>query len=398
MTLYSDWDPLHMGRADVSQGARDVLKAIWQDQQLDNESQKVAFRLWVRSCTDASELRGIESDHELFDVAFWRRVLLADTTTVPELVVRMPLGHWQMRHLGKVWDTALLEYVDKALGDLREKTPTDYSGGYLDVHHSLAHLLIDLPTQFAETLLTKHWEHLKFSSLFLQAALYVGTAELKAAAAAAIQAWPLGRAGGPLNHVSSFFGFRTYGRSERLQMGHIEALLPHLALLDWLAIQEIVDYCVSCGRAQWIKDIVSPELQRRKDHYADSDPVMKPPSADLLDRLFPTDEALRSELEVVLARIQGSKEFWPNGQVFRWVDEFERRGDNEGRWSKILRGWCESEPSVDKLQIAELALKYRGSRSDLAWFADVCGKLGSDAFLAELQADVEFGVKWRTLK
>jgi len=208
--------------------------------------------------------------------------------------------------------------------------------------------------------LLKHWEMLKVNRLFVQAALYIGTPECLSAAATAVAEHHPG--GAAFAFVDQYFGFRTSGLRDRLEVRHLEALRAYLAVIDDHTLAEIVEFCAQRRNRSWSITNLAPEVTKR----ARSLPAGCLELASYIERVrcehFPADEDLASALETIE---QNPHSHQISFAIERWCDGFERRGDPHSRWQEVLRNWLAAKPSLDRLAVVANAVIQSGGRGDL---------------------------------
>ena len=117
-----------------------------------------------------------------------------------------------------------------------------------------------IPRDEAESLIAKHWDHLRYSPLLIQAALFVGTPRCLALADAGIRECP------PqiniLEHVDDHFGIMVSGRQDSVTLEHLERLLPYVDRLDAMSVWTIADFCNRRGHQEWVRRHLLPYLPR----------------------------------------------------------------------------------------------------------------------------------------
>ncbi len=158
----------------MSQPSRDRLLALWQNQHNEKHLRRQSFRLWAETDMDGDLeiLRSIDSSDLLADNALWERVARADRTAVPGLLAKLQENWcapwWRLaRH---VWSQPLSLAMDQEL-ERRRALPAAKWSTLPDIDYALAELITDFPSTEAEPFLIKHWDHLQFSPLFVQAAI-----------------------------------------------------------------------------------------------------------------------------------------------------------------------------------------------------------------------------------
>ena len=381
MTIVREkWDPTKEGRGRrLPPDAIKVLKDCWESETKDETLRKTAFNCWVLAIDDIKELQSIPPGHPQFQTALRRRAFLGDLSSVSQIIPLLASSDRWFYVLSKVWTEECKISMDMALDGLRDKTPTDCSGGRSNEHYMLAHLLRDIPVCHAQQLIKKHWSHLKYSPLFIQAALYIGTEECIKIAGDAIRYYP--KQSNPFQYIGSFFGFITIGLSQRLELRHIQALLPFLVQLDEMALFNIVEFCNRHKYNEWKVTHLKPVVEMRKNE------------SDHMKRLalhhFPSDSDLIAELDNI------EREYRP-GLMYFWCDDFMRRDIPHSRWRSVLDMWFSQKPSIERLGILAYAVQVYGTRKDLD-LLDKQAVFGSPELIKQLKDSARFEVMQRSL-
>jgi len=388
MSLRDEWDPTMDGRGRrLPLESLQVIRSCWEAETADPQLRETAFDFWVNATDDLGQLRTIPPNHPQFKRALWRRTRLGDRTTLPQVLPLLQSeSHW-FHNLDRVWSGLLKQPVDSALEKISERTPTDYSGGRTDEHYRLSELLRDIPMEDAEPFLLKHWNHLQFSPLFVQASLYLGTPLCVARARAAIERYP--NRGTVFKHLGVFFGFSTTGLMDRIEHRHLEVLLPFLAELDDHTVSGMAEHCQRHGAREWALRHLKPEFDRRRAIVPvashDREKNRKFPG----HRYFPLDSDLLADLD------------WMERQGFLlidyWSEMFDERHDTHERWHKILDEWLSKEPRIKRFQIVANGILRNGTRTDIPLLNKYAIE-GDPAEVERLRASAEFGVKRRSMK
>ena len=263
----------------LSDVSRQRACGLWGGQDNDEHIRQLAFDLWLTRCVseDLPTLSEIDASSRLFRPAVLARARLGDVTCVPELIPEIRKLSWHFRLAPPVWCTELHELADEYLQSFRAQIPSDFTGGRSDDHFALSELLMEIPRYEAEGLLVDHWGHLRFSPLFIQSALFIGTPRCLALADAAIRECPPGI--DILEHVDDHFGVMVSGRQDSVTLEHIERLLPYLDRLEAMSVWTIADFCNRRGHQEWVRRHLQPFLA--EGHRAD----VCPTEADLERKL-----------------------------------------------------------------------------------------------------------------
>ncbi len=343
LMLADNWNFALPRRRRLSQASMARLKALWQDPKKDGFVEKQAFRLWCTGIEwkQIGILRAIPSNSPLYRSALWKRTQLGDHSVVPDLLpLLMTKTRWFMvaHH---VWCKQLMVKAQHHLEAFKDNIPTNFSGGLLDVHHVLSKLLMMIPVNDAEILLAKYWTHLRYSPLFVQTALYVGTPKCLKLGASSISQCP--------RHVDIFkridfeFGFMDSERQKHLTEQRLDNLLPYVDRLGEDELSGLVEVCQRIGIPKWPKQHLSDQLSE-KDRK----------------RYYPSDDDLFRNLDQFVADKHG---VW---SLKYWLEEFDKRHDPRDRALGIMNRWLASHPTVQALKIAAACVQTIGARGDLS--------------------------------
>ena len=226
-----------------------------------------------------------------------------------------------------------------------------------------------LPEREIERLLLKHWDHLRFSPNFVQAALYAATPPLEEAAASAIKECP--EPSSLLSHIGMHFGIRISGRHGITRRQQIRALSPYLNMMSAIDIKQLWDVCGGRGWIDLRRDFLDAHL---KPPFS-----AKPWSVDLA----------AAELDKMVA---DKRPYW----ISLWIDRMTATGVSWEELLSVLKAWFTGRKSFEALQVVAAALAYRGTRQDLAALRIYDGMLENAS--KQVIADTEFAVRRRTVR
>lgn len=369
-----NWDSSHGSRRRLSRRSMLRLKSLYEDDRNDDFVKKQAFQLWLAAVKDEhiETLKAIQSGSPLFSLALQKRVQLGDQSVVPGLVQLLESEPHRFRIAHHVWCDAIMAVAEKHLDTFRDNIPTDFSGGHKDVHDYLSRLLMMIPVKDAEKLLERYWEHLGYSPLFIQSALYVGTPRSLELAASSISRCPTTV---PLfEHVHFHFGFMESERQKYLTAQHLENLLPYLDRLGEHELWECAEACQRLGIPEWGERHLShrlSEVHRR--------------------RYYPSEDDLLQDLDEFAAQPHG---VW---RVRHWLEESDKRHKPRNHALSIVDRWLASQPTIRALEIAAECVQAIGTRNDLSML-DKYAVEGSLDKIASIKASAHFSVCRRTLE
>lgn len=385
------WDPTREMRGRrLPPEAVQAIRTCWESETADPQLRETAFKFWVSAIDDLEALRSISVDHPQFKSVLRRRATLGDLSTSPLIKPLISTDNHWFRVISKIWTEQFTDVLDDALLNLREHSPTDYTGGMTDTHYMLAELLRDIPPSKAQLLLAKHWDHLKFCRLFVQVALYIGSPECIAMATEAIGDYPDNA--DPLEHMGHFFGFFVTGLMDRLELRHLEVLLPCLTRLSDHVLSDMAEFCERRGYRDWSRMHLKPEFDRRRAQLSQ---VAKE-NREYIERLgrhhFPSDEDLLQELDWI--EQQGDHYY---GHLYHWAEEFERRQDDRTRWQQILDKWLVRKQTIERFRLFAEAILGHGTREDIVLLCkyEISGDPNE---IVKLRANASFGIMRRSLQ
>jgi hypothetical protein len=354
------------------------LHELWIDSRNSKPLRTIAFGLWLRNVdrerVDVVEIvRTLAPGDALLDAAIWERARLKDKSCVPDLISTLESNTTFFRTVhSDIWCDAIAVVADKHLGAFRDNTPNDFSGGTEDPHWHLADLLMRIPVNDAESLLVKHWEHLRYSRLFVQSALYIGTPKCLELAGMTIAEYP---EESPLFKEMSYrVGFSALGKSDSLTLDHLKRLGRYWHRFDDTTLREFVDACYKFGDEgiAWCREHL-PESTNETYRL----------------RYFPTDDDL---IEMLDQRIGFSET-----ATAMWVDDLTEHVDPR-RLMSVLRPWLGSEPTIEKVRVAVTCIERIGQRKDLDMLDDAMASIEHRWVVDAHVESVKFDVQRRTLQ
>lgn len=391
MTFRDHWDPTSETRGKrLPPESVQAIRSCWESETADPQLRETAFKFWVRTVDDLDVLRSIPADHPQFRSVLWRRARLGDLSAIHLIKPLVATDQHWFHVIGKIWTEQFRDVLDDALRNLEKTTPADYTGGTTNAHYMLAQLLRDIPSSEAQPLLIKYWDYLKFSRLFVQAALYMGSPECVALATEAIDGYSSNA--DSFEHLDSFFGFFTTGLMDRVEYRHLEVLLPYLGRLSDHTLSAMAEFCERRGHREWGRAYLKPEFDRRRAQL----PKVAKENQEYIERLgsrhFPSDNDLLEGLDWI--EQQGNSYY---GLLYHWSEEFERRQDDHVRWRRILDQWLSRNLTAERFRLFAEAILQRGTRSDI----DLLYKHvipGDPNEIEQLRANAKFGIMRRSLR
>ena len=225
-----------------------------------------------------------------------------------------------------------------------------------------------LPSEQAEALLAKHWDHLRFSPFFVQTALYFASPRLLELVRQTVRSCP--KPAELFDHIGVHYGIRVQGRAGVTRRGQIEALFSYLDHLNEHAIHNFWDVC---NRRGWF-DLRRKHFDARLDKkYGrrdfDDDRIMA-----ALDDMVQSDHIYL---------------------IDRRIEDILETGVAVEHLMKVLGRWLSARTTLDALKLASMAVIHTGGRDDLALLnVPIVPQDAADQIIA----DARFAVKRRRLR
>lgn len=357
----------------LSEGSLSRLKILWKNLNTDEYLKKQAFRLWLTSAEtkDIDTLKSI-SDKPLVRSALLKRVELGDHSSLKDFISILLKDPYLFKIAHLAWCEELINPADQMLEEFKDNIPKDFSGGHLDPHYALSRFLMMIPNKSeAEKLLDKYWEHLQYSGLFIQAALYIGTPRCLELVRLSIKTCPTDA---PIfKHLSSNFGFMETGRHELLNLEHLENIKPYLNRLDKYELWQCAEVCQRLGYPEWSKQHLYEFLDKKERK-----------------RYHPSESDLLEELDKIMKEPRGIN------RISFWVEDFEKRHETQNI-KRIIDSWLSKNTSIKGLEIISSCLEIAGSRKDLL-LLDKYEMEGDKQEIEKIKRNVHFSVYKRTLE
>lgn len=376
-----EWSPDMNGQA-LSEQSRSALAQVWRNKRRNRFDRKAAFLIWKQTPTsdELADLSALEADPVLADDALRCRLREGDQSAVPLLKHRIwntKRGYYWFYDARRVGLGGLQEDIVRFLDERRANPPVDASSSEGD--HIVAELLMDARSDFAANAIVAHWDHLKFSPMFVQAALFLARPETVSLAHTAIA--ESDEPGKLLEHFSSHWGVKTYGRPGITEIAQLKTLEP---ILEQISRSAFGDLCIS-SFFEAANNLSA--LDWRKKH---------------LDRLIakvgraycPHDNqalfmSLDSEVGYGVAR--GSRWF----HIDHWFEMREKELWSRADLIDIVGEWACSRSSEDATALLCETLLYFGERTDLQWLDQLSAACRETC--ADKIADCIYGVRRRSL-
>jgi hypothetical protein len=261
----------------------------------------------------------------------------------------------------------LTNALDRELG-ARNVIGTDDSKHEGNADWITSEMVMRLPIDIATHMLVKHWDQLRESLYFIQAALYLATPQMSA-----LVEKRMAECHNPaeqLKFLGAHYGIRFSGRAGITRKAQVEALIPYLEFLDDFTIFELWQVCNDNG---W-HELRKTYFDTRQTRYRGAEYLDEMRSMESLDRMAESPQDYR---------------------IAYWIDDFVKTGATTGDIIALFIKWFKERKTVSALRVLALALIQVGKRSHLANLTIDVGI--SKETSEDLITDTIYAVKRRTL-
>jgi len=336
-----EWERAQDNGHPMSKGTRDVLLRKWINDKEDKYIRATAFSIWAatKSSGDIEILRDFGLSSGLEDAVIWARLVRNDDLIITELVDKFNAneGYW-WQCCRYIWSQELTNALDLCLDQRRVIVKNEWFE-HVGSDWITREAIMRLPRTDAERLLLKHWDHLRYSSDFVQAGLYVATDAIMKVVNITFNECP-----DPtklLEHYILHIGIRTKGHPGITSESQVRAIGLYLKFLPQMDINELWEVCGYHGWHSLQKELLEP----------------------LLVAPYPRNYWILEHVENKLDDIVD------NGRLFTvdgLIDGYLKSGV---KWEVILRmleDWSRNRSTLGALQVHAAAVLHCGSRSDLS--------------------------------
>jgi hypothetical protein len=360
------------GGRKMSRESRDRLLALWQNLETDKHKRHQAFRFWAATKTDEDLgiLRSVDASDMLADSVLRQRLERRDREAIPALLLKLNGGArdrkywWQFAHY--VWSDELTQALEEELA-LRSTSVDRTWNASFSTDEQIYRLIMNLPTTQAETLLVRHWDHLQFRSVFVQAALYVATPRLLQNVEQVIKSSPDPKA--MFQYLDQHYGIRRKGWRGVTHRSQLEVLTPYLDYLDELTIYVFWELCNERGWFDLRHRLFDDRVERGNS------------------RLYLDEDRIKASLDEMLTNPR-------NQWTSFWVESYLKTGATPEEVIVTVQKWLAAQSSLKALEIAAKIVVQVGQRKDVHILElPIEPKSAVDA----LVADVTFAVRRRRL-
>ena len=361
--IYQDWKnkERYQGNS-ISAAARDKLFMLWSDAQQKEELRKMALKLWTipHKKNDLYILKNFEHDKVLHDQLILARIMRKDKTALPQyeniLQANLDDSYW-WQFFREIWSDNLSALLNEYLIKRSKFVERKWENSYYKADWVIPKLITRLQTNEAEKIFKTHWDHLKYNSDYILAALFVSTPELKRLVAEALPNFS--DINKIFDHLFMAWELKTEGSPGATRLEQLEGLLPYLDNLSKMDIYELFDLCNKRG---WIKF-------RKK--YLDQI-IIKIDEREYSGFLC-RKKAIEYLTRIVKERKNEKHVFW----IDFWIDKFQKTGATADYILDIVFDWIKS---IDHINIYELktalqAINKAGNRNHFNKLLEVCSNV-----------------------
>ncbi|MGD1859392.1 MAG: hypothetical protein ACFB0E_05405 [Leptolyngbyaceae cyanobacterium] len=371
MRVEDEWRRAQDVGRSMSQECRDFLLAIWQDSANDKYLRSKAFAVWAvtEKEGDIKILQDVEPADDIANNILRQRLVRGDHEAIPAWLEKLSTddkGFWWFygRYL---WSPELSNALDEWL-DRRDVLSERVWYEYFELDWFASDLISRMNADEAEDILSKHWSHIRFNSMYVQSALYISTPKLLELAQTPIHECP--DPSKMLQYISMRFGVRDSGHPGVRSESQLRSLVPYIHLLSPTCIHSFWQECNDRGWFTTRRELFDDHLQLQ------------------YSQLKWEQNQAKASLDEMLER---DRLVW----LEHWIDEFLKI---DVPWKEILSTihvWFEEKHSFEAFKVLTSAIKYRGSREDLSVLKVYEGMPEPDT--SQLIADTEFAVKRRSI-
>ena len=360
------------GRA-MSEASRNRLHQIWSEKHHGKHLRSRAFQIWCSTTAkgDVLALRAVCADDDVSDKALFQRLRRGDLEAIPGLVEKLQqdAGAYWWQAGRYIWSDDLTDCLDKALHrrDETVKRSWDFDNTS-EIDWILTERLMELPTGKSVELLIKHWDCLRFSPYYVQAALYTANPHLSELVGQTINECPEPKS--MFQSLATNFGIRTIGRKGITRIEQIQILSPYF---DYLGELEILEIWETCNTHGW--------LELRRQHL---DARIK--STD--SRMYLDDNRAMAELDNLIGQVHGLG-------VRGWAERFLKTAITVDHMMNVLETWLSHQTDIKALELAADIVTQFGKRHHIGILSS--HNIDSDNSIQPIIANADFALRRRSL-
>ncbi|NLU97151.1 hypothetical protein B6N13_03445 [Marinomonas sp. UCMA 3892] len=342
LTAVQDWERLYEGGArKMSVPTRKLLLDLWRDDSKDKHIRIQAFLIWATAKEpedNAILCEDVKLDN-LKDCMLAERLKRRDHLAIPYLIDKLSredTRYW-WQYARYVWSEELLQALDDYLEERKGIVSLEYTNS-INSDWIISELMMTLPERKSESMLLKHWDHLRYSPQYVQVALYHATTDCLKSANRTIEESSDTRK--MLEYLSMNYGIKVKGRSGVTKKKQIISLIPYL---DYMSDNCIFSLWEACNERGWF------DLRRK-----------------YLDEKYPKNyrQGLWSKSQVTNEldeMVEFSRGYW----IDFWIDDYIKTGVLWRDILEVLIEWLDVSKTEKALDLVISALVHKGSREDV---------------------------------
>jgi hypothetical protein len=330
MRARENWESSQKYYEPMSELSRDFLLHSWRSDVADYDIRFAAFSLWsaTHKPGDLEKLIDFEPTPEFDDLILKARLRRGDLTAIPLVIGKLAGSEaeswwWLCRY---VWSPEITETLDKFIGNRAASFAG--TGSYLETF--VCELIQRLPPQVAESILIKHWPHVKNSTRFILTALYVATDATASIAKEAIS--QIREPSKIFEHFSFIYPLLVENHPGLTRHSQVLTLVPYFHLIEASDLERLWG---ACNRGGWYA------LRREQ-----LDPLLcaSPPKA------LWSDERAAAALDEM---VRTGNLRW----LDHWLDDFLSAGTAWSEIRQLLFSWLAQRQSIQALEAVCAALR-----------------------------------------
>lgn len=387
--LQDIWGESSQEKKQLSQKSLEKLQSIWENSENNNCLKYNAFFLWLLCATTKhlKNLQRVSHDSTLFKQAIYKRLELGDFSAVQKLVYVLscePVAdssiYWYwFAKLHHVWCPELMDVIDQYINAVKYDFPQDFaevsiyqlSEKQLNTHDYIADLLLRIPKKDAETLLIKYWNYFKYTFLYVDAALMIGTPKCLAIIRDSIVNRP--PSVGVLSHIGSYSIHAEF--SDRINRSYLNRLLTYLKYLEKDELEIIAIICQRLSIPDW-----------GRKH------LIKYMTLQSQERFYPSDETLIQNLDNLSQK--NNLEL----RVSYWLGDLHGKQIPKRQILDVIDKLLDFTMTLERFKAVALCIGTIGTRSDNS--LAILDKFEIDNLsdeISNIKASTQFDVYRRTL-
>lgn len=339
----------------MSRESREKLYKQWTNNKLKSKLREASFYLWAmtKSDEDINILKQYEQETVLQDLVLKERIKRKDYEVLPQLEEKLRNSTkndswWFLAR--NFWTVELINLLDEELSKRSQKAPRKWDDFFYSSDWNTPYLLKKISAHEAESILIKHWDHLKYSSLFVQTALYVATDELLSLVAEVVLECPDPKT--LFKYLDQHYGIREKGHPGVTDIRQLNSLVPYIDYLGKTTIQSLWSLCNERGWFEFRKKYFDTLLQY----------------SGLIHTQFLSGNKVIQSLNDICVK---DHKQW---HAKNWVDDYLETGVKEREILDSVFNWIKEQEkiTVDVIETSLAVIVKIGNRSQFQELLNIC--------------------------